>query len=761
MLHPSIQTYMKATKFTRQRKAVLIAFLITSPLASFAQTGKVWTSIADFNAMGLSINMDKTINSQNPELNTLFQNLQISSIEKAFPASRSRELSIVYEIACNCDENDLLQQVSSKKHFFQNTEIAPTYKTLDTPNDYSTAFTNDYALNLINAEAAWDVTHGDTSIVVAITDENYWINHEELIGKYNYVTPAFTNTNYSHGTAVAITAAGNTNNSLGKSAIGYNSTLQLRTMNYNEVLAASYAGARVINMSWVATCYYSSYSQLLIDEAHANGTILVAAAGNGNTCGGPDNMVYPAAYNHVIAVSCVGPYDNHERIMGNPTTTHQHNSSVDICAPGYDIALSIAPGNYITGTGSSFAAPLVTGTIALMLAVNSCLTCEQVEYILKQTAVNIDQMNVAYVGKLGAGRLDAYAAVEMASKFTTLVNGINGENIVSCSTMEQGISLDLNTVASPYEIEWDNGSNAQTLSDIDPGTYSAIVRDANGCVGYYETVIDTVVPITISADIYPIQCFGENSGHIEIFVAGGYSNYTYEWNNGDTTDYLYNVSAGAYTVIVTDDRGCKKSEEFLMNEPNKLLASITSIIPILNHSGSIDLTVNGGTFPYVFSWNYGATTEDLEDIPTGFYEVLITDAKGCLASANAYIESLERPIFIEDVIVDNAVFEIDGKRNHNLYLDNSLINEIIEVKENGDLVFNIYPNPTFDVATAVWESMEVKTIQVFNVSGEMVKTANVNRLVTQYTLQGLERGEYLVRLVAMNGESVVKKVIFL
>jgi hypothetical protein len=179
-------------------------------------------------------------------------------------------------------------------------------------------------------------------------------------------------------------------------------------------LQLSYGGARVINLSWSSGCTNSPYVQEVIDEVWGNGTIIVAAAGNGETCGGPSNLVYPAANDHVIAVSSVGPLDNHERTINDSTTTHQHNSSVDICAPGYDVALTVSPGYYLTGNGTSFAAPYVTGTIGLMLSANPCLTFEEVEEILKATAVDIYGLNPSYVDQLGAGRMDSKEAVKLA-----------------------------------------------------------------------------------------------------------------------------------------------------------------------------------------------------------------------------------------------------------------------------------------------------------------------------------------------------------
>ncbi len=342
---------------------VAVAFCAFTSFAQ--QTGTVWVTAKNAASLHLTVENGE-VKTSHVGLENLIQQQGVTSIKKAFPASR-RALSNVYELTCQCDANDLLAETAKLADIFETPEIAEAPSSLFTPNDYALAYANDYALELINAKGAWDVSRGKASVVIAITDVNYYTNHEELMGKFTVVSPNY-NTDYTHGTAVAIAAAGNTGNNLGKSAIGYLSSLQLRARSYNDVLEASYSGAHVVNMSWTTGCTFNVYAQQAIDEAFANGTVLVASAGNGSTCGGADNLVYPAAYNHVIAVSSVGPNDNHERVIGNPSTTHQHNASVDICAPGYDVAISTAPGVYTTGSGTSYAAPLVSGTIALMLA---------------------------------------------------------------------------------------------------------------------------------------------------------------------------------------------------------------------------------------------------------------------------------------------------------------------------------------------------------------------------------------------------------
>ena len=738
---------MKTLNFTTVKGIIIASTALLMHAGSLvAQTGKVWARVNTVEALKLTRGADNNLHSSNAAVNALVTSMNVKSIEKAFPASRSRELSNVVELTCACDAQDLLQAVA-KNTMFINPEIAETPQALFTPNDFSTAITNDYALNLIGAQAAWDITRGDSSIVIAITDANFHLNHEELVGKYAFVSPN-TSTDYTHGTAVAITAAGRTNNLLGKSSIGFNSSLQLRAMSYNQVLEASYAGARVINMSWAASCYYNSYAQQAIDEAWANGSVLVASAGNGSTCGGPSNLVYPAAFNHVIAVSSVGPYDNHERTIGNAATTHQHNASVDICAPGYDVALSTAPGVYLTGNGTSFASPMVSGTVALMLAANPCLTPDQVEMILEATAVNIDAQNPAYVGQLGAGRLNAGAAVAMAATYST--TALNGENTSTCENMSQGVTLDMSTIAAPYSITWSTGDTTVSINNVLPGNYSAIVRDANGCVGHFETAIDTLTPIAITSTVLPVICNGDNSGNIEIDVTGGHGSYSYAWNTGSTSQNVYALAIGTYAVTVTDSKGCIASDAFTVAQPTALTAQITNTNAYYAHTtGSIDVTVQGGIAPYTYSWNTGSTNEDIT-MGAGFYEVLIIDANGCMTSANATINEngVTETINGQYTIVEGA-----NQQGGN--------NEQAAVTEMETTAINVYPNPAKEHTTITWENGTVQTVELITMTGQVIQTIEVADFNNKVELTGVAQGDYLVKMTTIDGANVIKKVIFL
>ena len=254
------------------RVSLLFSFSMFFILTTHAQQGKVWATIPIKKVPKL---VDGKWVSDDPSFNKAIDNLKIQSIKKALPSSRSLKLQQVYEITCECDEVDLYTTLTNNVQVLSGIEYAPKYQTLDIPNDYTSIISpSAYALDLINAPAAWDITHGDPSIHVAISDQNFYSNHPDLIDEIIYYDASNT-LSQGHGTAVAITAAGATNNGVGISSIGYDTKLALYQMNFDEVLAASYAGARVINMSWTSSCDFQQYAQDVINEVYNNGTFLV------------------------------------------------------------------------------------------------------------------------------------------------------------------------------------------------------------------------------------------------------------------------------------------------------------------------------------------------------------------------------------------------------------------------------------------------------------------------------------------------------
>lgn len=147
-----------------------------------------------------------------------------------------------------------------------------------------------------------------------------------------------------------------------------------------------------------------------------------------------------------------------------------------------------------------------------------------------------------------------------------------------------------------------------------------------------------IISVESTKDNY---CFGEAKGAINISAEGGYPPYKYYWSHGETSQDVADLKAGTYRVAVYDGFSCSDTLSITIKEPEELIGSVVSVKDILcfgYNQGEIDIDVKGGVKPYIFSWNNGARTEDLKDVTSGEYSVLITDANGCQEIVSATIE---------------------------------------------------------------------------------------------------------------------------
>ncbi len=220
-----------------------------------------------------------------------------------------------------------------------------------------------------------------------------------------------------------------------------------------------------------------------------------------------------------------------------------------------------------------------------------------------------------------------------------------GGNNISCNGASDG-SIDLSVAGGtlPYSYNWSNGASSEDLSNLSGGAYTVTVTGGNGCIVTASTILvePAVLSVTLSPQVYTsgsnISCAGDNDGSIDLSTMGGASPYSYQWSNGYNTEDISALTAGGYTVSITDANGCTVTEAVTLTEPATMSSSIAS--PTANGGynvscesgtdGSIDLTVSGGAALYSYSWNGGQSTEDLTNVSAGYYEVTITDGNGCV-----------------------------------------------------------------------------------------------------------------------------------
>ena len=126
-------------------------------------------------------------------------------------------------------------------------------------------------------------------------------------------------------------------------------------------------------------------------------------------------------------------------------------------------------------------------------------------------------------------------------------------------------------------------------------------------------------------------CNGSSDGSATVSSAGGTAPYTYLWDDGQTTAMAGALSAGSYTVTVTDANGCTETQNVTVLEPTVLSSTVSSMNALCNGSsdGSATVSSAGGTAPYTYLWDDGQTTAMAGSLAAGNYTVTVTDANGC------------------------------------------------------------------------------------------------------------------------------------
>jgi hypothetical protein len=211
---------------------------------------------------------------------------------------------------------------------------------------------------------------------------------------------------------------------------------------------------------------------------------------------------------------------------------------------------------------------------------------------------------------------------------------------VTGETMEGGndgsITATVSGGTSPYSYEWSNGDTTAVLLNLAPGSYSVTITDANGCTLSDDAFVPSFeCAILVNVTTLSPSCFGGNDGVAAVSVTGGTAPYTFVWSNGDTGGSIDSLSAGDYSVTVTDADDCVIESDFTVNETPAIVVTVDTIIPwSQTQDGSISVTIAGGTPPYTIVWTLNgglvSTNEDIAGLDPGEYVLEVIDANECV-----------------------------------------------------------------------------------------------------------------------------------
>ncbi|NVK64330.1 MAG: gliding motility-associated C-terminal domain-containing protein [Flavobacteriales bacterium] len=218
---------------------------------------------------------------------------------------------------------------------------------------------------------------------------------------------------------------------------------------------------------------------------------------------------------------------------------------------------------------------------------------------------------------------------------------------VNCFGESNGI-IDLTPTGGTgsYTFVWSNSTfnlsvQSEDLVGYPADSYRFEIEDENGCT-FVDTVdINEPPALATTMDGVNILCHGDNTGSIDLTVTGGVPNYTYSWNTSAITQDINLLTAGLYSVTVTDANGCTIDDNLELTEPLESLsysAVVTDVLCKNGTDGEIDLTVNGGTSPYSYQWSNGDTVSTIIDLTAGTYIFTATDFNGCQLSDVLLVE---------------------------------------------------------------------------------------------------------------------------
>ncbi|HKR03586.1 MAG TPA: S8/S53 family peptidase [Bacteroidia bacterium] len=540
-------------------------------------------------------------------MNGKLSSLQTEFAEKKFPlhqppaqernsnGQQLADISLIYELKYNAAIpvekaiNILLQDESVEY-------AEPEYRAglFYTPND--TGLASEYQLVNIHAFQGWDISKGDSSIVIGITDTGTDPDHPDLVNqvKYNYADPIngtdddgdgyidnFAGWDLGdndndpivsivHGSFVAGCSAAEPDNITGIAGSGFfcrylpikiSSGLVL-TKAYEGIVYAADHGCQIINCSW-GSVGGGQFGQDIIDYATINqNRLVVAASGNNNN----DAPFYPASYKYVLSVTGTNSTDTK---WGGSS----FGSNIDVSAPGESVYSTIFDNYWSFSSGTSFSSPIVAGLAGIVMWHFPAFTPLQVAEQLRATCDDIDTVpgNAGYIHQLGKGRVNLFRALTESAKSVRMTD-------INITDNNDGAFAANDTLSITGEIT--NWLDPVTNLDITLTTNSPDVTVINGTVsaGNMATLASTnnnSNPFTVS--ISPSIPLNQPVIFTLTYTdAGGYNDFQC-FDLVLNVDYINVLVNNVGTSITSKGRiGFNKSGQqqgigFLFNDTNQVL----------------------------------------------------------------------------------------------------------------------------------------------------------------------------------------------
>ncbi|MCJ8166670.1 Ig-like domain-containing protein [Pontibacter sp. E15-1] len=321
------------------------------------------------------------------------------------------------------------------------------------------------------------------------------------------------------------------------------------------------------------------------------------------------------------------------------------------------------------------------------------------------TAVTSGNASGAIALNVGSNTItvNVTAEDESTKAYTLTVNraappftaSITAQTNVSCNGGSNGsATVTPSQGTAPHTYSWSpSGGTSATATGLAAGVYTVTVRDANALTTTANATITQPTALTTTASQANVSCNGGADGSATVNVTGGTAPYTYSWSNEATTASITALTAGAYSVTVTDANGCSANRSFTITQPDALQVSVAKTDATTSGGrGAATASVSGGMSPYTYLWSNGAITATMSGLQQGTYTVYITDANDCTAQRQVTIALQDdtapaAPVVVAPVhnsITNNSKLAISGTAEAASQVDLYLNGELIKLTANSE-----------------------------------------------------------------------------
>ncbi len=225
------------------------------------------------------------------------------------------------------------------------------------------------------------------------------------------------------------------------------------------------------------------------------------------------------------------------------------------------------------------------------------------------------------------------------------------------------VQLTGGTPAFQYGIDGGALQASNIFTGVCAGTHNIETVDANGCVVFGSVAVGGPAAMAFTTNLTDVTCFGACNGAIDFAsTSGGDGVYQYSIDNGATfsaTTNFTGLCAGTYDLVVTDGNGCTATGTVVINEPTALTMTFTTTDAVCSGycDGTADAVIGGGTFPYDYAWSTGAptTSTSIAGLCAGTYDLVVTDANGCVIDTIGFAINEPAPFVITGVAIQDEL----------------------------------------------------------------------------------------------------------